>query len=217
MMVLGNHEEGYRYGQLALKLFDTINCREMMARTYTPVYGFINAYKDPLRDSIAPLLEAYRLNILTGDVEMAITSKSISVGNSLLAGVPLFRCISGLGEVIDDCKVHNQNWCLIIVRMSLQFATNLSGRNGPNTPFELTGEIMNEKKVEKEVLEAQNDVQLAWLYFLKCNHVVDLSCNDTSVELTVARCYRQYQHRTTKHKASRQITQRLFTMMKISV
>ena len=70
MLALGDHEAAYRFGQLALKLLETCNCREMMARTYNPVYGFISAYKDPLRDSIAPLLEAYKLNILTGDVEV---------------------------------------------------------------------------------------------------------------------------------------------------
>ena len=71
MVALGNHEEGYRYGLLALKLIDAINCREMRARTYNAVYGFITPYKDPLRDTVAPLVDAYEFNILTGDVEVS--------------------------------------------------------------------------------------------------------------------------------------------------
>jgi predicted ATPase len=72
MMALGDLEEGYRFGKLALKLMDVINCREMMARTYNAVYGFLSSYKEPIRDSIMPLTEAYRLNILTGDVEVSV-------------------------------------------------------------------------------------------------------------------------------------------------
>lgn len=72
MMALREYEEGYRLGKLALKLAESINCQEMKSRTYTPVYGFLTSYKEPLRDSVGPLEQAYKLNILTGDVEVSL-------------------------------------------------------------------------------------------------------------------------------------------------
>lgn len=98
---------------------------------------------------------------------MAITSFSLSKGNSLLAGFPLFQCISGFREVLDACELHNQHWNQRIVRMSFQFSVNLSGRTNSNSPFELTGEYMTERSVESDILKEKNDVQLSWLYFLK--------------------------------------------------
>ncbi|KAL3920973.1 MAG: hypothetical protein SGILL_002994, partial [Bacillariaceae sp.] len=106
---------------------------------------------------------AYKLNILTGDVEL-----------------------------------HNQHWNLKIAKMSLQFAVNLSGRNVLGNPFELTGEIMTEKEVKEEILQAENGVQLAWLYFLKCKMAVYL-CDVTVA--TTAETLIKHLEKHNKHAA----------------
>lgn len=112
---------------------------------------------------------------------MAITSMSLSKGNSFQAGFPLFQCISGLREVLDACELHNQHWNQRIVRMSIQYAVNLSGRNNTNSPFELTGEYMTESLVEMCIIKEKNDVQLSWLYFLKYMMAVYLCDIPTSL------------------------------------
>jgi predicted ATPase len=71
-MATDGYEEGYRCGQIALKLLDVVKCRELTSRTYTAVFGFLSPYKDPLRNTIKPLDDAYRLNILTGDLEVSL-------------------------------------------------------------------------------------------------------------------------------------------------
>lgn len=73
MNALQNFEEGYRCAELSLKLMEAIKCPELTARTYAAVFGFLKAFKEPLRDGLKPLEDAYRLNILTGDVEVRIT------------------------------------------------------------------------------------------------------------------------------------------------
>jgi hypothetical protein len=78
MMAFEDYEGGYRSGQLALKLLDVVKCRELTSRTYTSVYGFLSPYKEPLRDTLKPLEDAYRLNILTGDVEVRILFSSFA-------------------------------------------------------------------------------------------------------------------------------------------
>lgn len=72
MNALQNFEEGYRCAELSLKLMDAIKCPELTARTYSTVFGFLKAYKEPLRNCLKPLEDAYRLNVLTGDVEVSL-------------------------------------------------------------------------------------------------------------------------------------------------
>jgi predicted ATPase len=72
MMAFKDFEEGYRCGELALKLFDALQCPELTSRVYSGVHGFLKCYKEPLRDALKPLDDAYRLNILTGDVEVRL-------------------------------------------------------------------------------------------------------------------------------------------------
>lgn len=73
MNALQNFEEGYRCAELSLKLMEAIKCPELTARTYATVFGFLKAFKEPLRNGLKPLEDAYRLNVLTGDVEVRIT------------------------------------------------------------------------------------------------------------------------------------------------
>jgi hypothetical protein len=72
MMGFNDYDEGYRYGDLALKLLDSLQCPELTSRTYSCVHGFLKCYKEPLRDALKPLDDAYRLNIITGDVEVRL-------------------------------------------------------------------------------------------------------------------------------------------------
>lgn len=70
MMGFHDYEGGYRCCELALKLMDTMNCRELISRTNAVVYGFVKPYKEPLRSTLNPLDHGYRLNMLTGDIEV---------------------------------------------------------------------------------------------------------------------------------------------------
>jgi predicted ATPase len=70
LMTSDNFEEGYRCGQLALKLMEAFKRKELTARTHTAVFGFLNCYRNPVRDSITHLRDAYTLNMVTGDVEV---------------------------------------------------------------------------------------------------------------------------------------------------
>lgn len=77
-MVSDDFEGTNRCCELALKLMDAFKCKELTARTYASVYGFLNCYKNPIRESIRHLHDAYRLNILTGDVEVRVRCESLT-------------------------------------------------------------------------------------------------------------------------------------------
>ncbi|MCW5313645.1 AAA family ATPase [Nostoc sp. KVJ3] len=69
--ILGNIETGYEFGQLALQVLEKFHSQEFKARTFFIVETFINHWHQPLKDTIAPLIEAYQVGLETGDIEYA--------------------------------------------------------------------------------------------------------------------------------------------------
>jgi class 3 adenylate cyclase len=100
-------ETGYKFGQLALSLPAKMTGKEHKAKTMAIVHTSINHWKEPLRDTLTPLLEAHRSALETGDLEY--TARSILVHNlhSYLAGqelTELKQAVSSSTLVIEQLK-----------------------------------------------------------------------------------------------------------------
>lgn len=98
---------------------------------------------------------------------MAITCGSMSCGHSLQAGTPLPQLIPRFRALIDVCISQNQHWNLRIIKMSAQFALNISSRTESSTSIELSGDLMTEDLVLKNILKENQSIQLSWFQFLK--------------------------------------------------
>jgi histidine kinase len=59
-------DAGFRFGQLAIKIIEKFGARSWVPRVYAIVYGCLHSFKLPIRDSLAPLKEAYTIGIGTG-------------------------------------------------------------------------------------------------------------------------------------------------------
>ena len=68
LCAMGNFKEGYRYGEVALKLANKFEV--WRPRVYTFVYGYVNQWSKPIRDCIAPLQDAAQSAIIGGDLEI---------------------------------------------------------------------------------------------------------------------------------------------------
>jgi hypothetical protein len=100
----GYSEEGYRFGKLALSLTDLVESKAWLSRIYFMVYGFINPWVDPFRDSVEPLLLASRSALKTGDIEGFVTCSTLYEVMAFLAGKPL----AALGlEASSLCRLTN--------------------------------------------------------------------------------------------------------------
>ena len=60
-------ENGYKYGQLSLKLLDQLNSIESTAQAYAVFYGTITPWTEPLKNAIAPAQVGYQCGFETGD------------------------------------------------------------------------------------------------------------------------------------------------------
>jgi hypothetical protein len=104
-------ESGYRCGELALKLMGAFVCKELTARTHASVYGFLSCYKNPIRESIRHLRDAYRLNIMTGDVEVRVRlgcSTCWKINNAPTKSKSFFVC--SLSILLDSFSDGNYMW-----------------------------------------------------------------------------------------------------------
>jgi tetratricopeptide (TPR) repeat protein len=102
--MFGNNEEAYRFGKIALALADIVESKAWLPRIYVMVYGVINTWVNPFRESMEPLLLAYRSALKTGDIEGSVTCATVYVMSAFFAGKPLYA----LGfEAISICHLMN--------------------------------------------------------------------------------------------------------------
>jgi len=84
--VVRDIQTGYQFGELALKLLEKFNAKEIKSRVLFIVYYFIFHWKNHLKDTLAPLLESYQTGLETGDTEYASWAALIWCANSYYAG-----------------------------------------------------------------------------------------------------------------------------------
>ncbi|MCC5652645.1 AAA family ATPase [Nostoc sp. XA013] len=139
----GNIEIGYEFGQLALNLLSHLNVHSLRARTLLIVNNFIIHWKEHIRNTIQPLLEAYQRGLEVGDLEFAAYCahcycfQSYAVGKEL---VEVEREMTKYSEAIRQIK---QKTALTWNQIYQQTIANLMGFSVSLT--RLVGEFYNEE------------------------------------------------------------------------
>ncbi len=72
--VVGDTESGYKFGKVSVDLLEKFNPKEFKAKTLVSVSSFIIHWKKHLRETLQPLLDAYRYGLEAGDLEFASIS-----------------------------------------------------------------------------------------------------------------------------------------------
>ncbi|MEH2125152.1 AAA family ATPase [Nostoc sp.] len=139
----GNIEIGYEFGQLALNLLSHLNVHSLKARTLLIVNNFIIHWKEHIRNTTQPLLEAYQRGLEVGDLEFAAYCahcycfQLYAVGKEL---VEVEREMTKYNEAIRQIK---QKTALTWNQIYQQASANLMGFSVSLT--HLVGEFYNEE------------------------------------------------------------------------
>ncbi|WP_414545068.1 AAA family ATPase [Nostoc sp. CCY0012] len=86
---VGDIKSGYQFGELALKLVEKFDAKEIKASVINTVYCFIHHWQQHIRETLEPLLESYQIALNSGDKEFAAWSAfgycahNYFVGNNL--------------------------------------------------------------------------------------------------------------------------------------
>jgi predicted ATPase len=144
----GNRKEGFRFGNLALKLCDRLDHQAessvSLPGTYMIVFTMLDHMKNPLLNGVEPLLNGYRIGMANGDFEYASLCISASAAIGFACALPLRTYAEDLKNACAQLKALQQDTIWFQVVPFWQCALNLAGSS--EDPTILTGEAMDEEE-----------------------------------------------------------------------
>ena len=158
--------EGYEFGQLALRLLDKLETKAFHASTSFVAVYFTQHWKAPLQTSLKPLLEAYESGLATGDIEHASFSVERYGLLAYLSGtVPLSELESQMRTFGDFMQKRSQLSILQAHRIVHQVVLNLLG--AAENACHLVGEVYDETIELKQQIDANYTLAIYYVYLNK--------------------------------------------------
>ena len=165
--VVGDIDAGYRSGQLALSLLERLNAKERKGRTSFIFNYTVRHWKEHLRETLKPLLEAYQSALETGDLEFAANAAHIYSKCSFYIGKELAGLEREMAKYSEATSQLKQEMSFYHNEQYRQVVLNLMGR--AEDPCRLSGESYDEEKMLPLHREANDRYTTFSLYFLKLN------------------------------------------------
>jgi len=109
---VGDIESGYKFGELALNLLEYLDNKEFKSRTYFYVYLFISHWKQHLKNSLSPALEAYKIGLETGDIANSALNAMLYGHHAYIAGQELSLVADQMKEYSNIMSKLKQNFAL---------------------------------------------------------------------------------------------------------
>ena len=148
MAMTGHPNEAYRFGNIALtmlKRFDVPS--SIQAHTLAVVHGGCRHWKQPYKDSLQPLMQAYEQGMAVGDVKFSLLAAHNYLLGSLESGVVLSQVeidMRTFCEGLDDMSLNNNCAFRTMIGPAWQQVLNFLGKS--ENPTQLTGVAMNEEQ-----------------------------------------------------------------------
>jgi len=89
MSLLGHFDNAYRIGMLATSMLHHTGASKLMARVFSPVYGVISLWREPVHASIDPLMAASAIGFAEGDADHALACIKLAHRQRFLSGLDL--------------------------------------------------------------------------------------------------------------------------------
>lgn len=137
----GDVNGAYDFGILGTRLAKLLDANEHAGRALFIFNYCVRHWKDHLKDTIAPLREAYDIGIRYGDIEFACRSMSAASVNSYFSGLPIDVIERDLETACSHLKALKQEPLLLQTALYLQVVRNLMGNS--EAPMSLNGEWFN--------------------------------------------------------------------------
>jgi histidine kinase len=137
-----NFDRGYEFAQLASALQPQLNAKFFVPRTLLLINIYLKHWREHLRNTLAPLVEAYQTGLETGDLEYATFAIAFHGYHSYMVGRELTQLepeMAAYGAAIAQFK---QAVPLYVNQIHHQVVLNLMGRSAD--PCQLIGESYHE-------------------------------------------------------------------------
>ncbi|MBN1364721.1 MAG: diguanylate cyclase [Syntrophaceae bacterium] len=155
----------YRFGNMGIKIAKALNLRKMESRICFVYNMLIRHWKEPLKNSLEPGLEGYRLGKETGDLEYAAWNLHIFGTVAALIGMELSEFESEMSKHNKIIYEMNQDSVGTLHSVVWQYILCLLGRT--DDPLKIKGEILDETEIEPKWIKEKNRPALAVFYWLR--------------------------------------------------
>ncbi|MEO6862878.1 MAG: ATP-binding protein, partial [Microcoleus sp.] len=161
----GEIDAGYHSGQLGLKLLDQFNAKQLKSQVYTMFNSFVRHWKEHIKETILPLIDAMQNGLETGDLEYNSYSAIISSAALFLMGEPL--------EIVEQKQLQyftlaqNLKQEVSILLLGILGQIFLKLRETSGNKYQLIGDKFNEDEMLPGLLKANNHLSIFYIYFGK--------------------------------------------------
>ncbi|MBD1808828.1 AAA family ATPase [Microcoleus sp. FACHB-SPT15] len=163
--VVGDIESAYEFGQLALRLVERLNAKEFKTKALFVSVGFIGSWKIPIKETLLPLLEAYKSGLETGDLEYAAYAVLVYSFNAYLSGKNLLEIESQMAAYSEVMVQLKQEQSLNMHQPFHQAVLNLLDR--AENPYCLIGDACDEETFLPLLIQANSRTSLCYVYLNK--------------------------------------------------
>ncbi|EDN72049.1 serine/threonine kinase with two-component sensor domain [Beggiatoa sp. SS] len=168
--IVSDIDSGYQFGQLALNLLEHFQAKELKARTFVIINNLVRHWKEPVKDTLQPLLAGYQSGLETGDLEWAAWCIVGHDYHAYLSGQALSKLEQDMAIYCDKIAQLKQETPLHWQEMYRQAVLNLIGgtSDSPNQPpWLLIGESYNEEKMLPLHIKANDRTVISHFYLNK--------------------------------------------------
>jgi len=158
-------DQGYQFGQLALKIADRFHAKGLMTKIIAVFHATISIWKEPIKNSLKPLQYAHQLGLETGDLYYGATCAYLYSFHSIFVGKELAKLASDItiySEALSQLKQENT---LNYNKIYGQAVLNLMDR--AENPCRLIGDFYDEAVMLPLHLKANDRYALCALYVNK--------------------------------------------------
>jgi predicted ATPase/serine phosphatase RsbU (regulator of sigma subunit)/tRNA A-37 threonylcarbamoyl transferase component Bud32 len=167
LIMAGDVDSGYRFGELSLRLLEQSHAKNIKAKVIVLqcFNTFIRHWKDHLRQSIDSLQEAFNNGLETGNLECGCYAILNYNDHKLYSGCDLESLEAESRKYLLVIQNLKQDYSIETLSKTRQCILNLLGHS--NRPTELTGNEYNEKEALKAALQINNYYILFSIYAFK--------------------------------------------------
>jgi predicted ATPase/serine phosphatase RsbU (regulator of sigma subunit) len=162
---LWDFEGAIKFGNLGMLLMDKLGAKDQECRISYVYNGIISHWVDPIKETIAPLLEGYRIGLETGDLNYAGFSLFFSDVHSLYAGMDLSELDRIMAKNNQILIGFNQKYLQTLHSLSWQAVINIIGKC--DNPLKVSGKVIDGEAMLPVWMSTGNHAALSVYWYLK--------------------------------------------------
>ena len=177
------------FGQLGLKLIDKLGARDQECRTIFVYNAIVRHWSFPLKDTISPLNDGYRIGMETGDLGFASFNLFLSDVHNLFSSMELSE-LDGIMSRNNQIIVGlNQKYTLTLHSLTWQSVFNLRGQC--DDPLKVSGRAIDGEALLPTWESTNNRPALSIFWFVKT--IMYFLYNDFALAVKASDKFKKYQ------------------------